>query len=405
MALDFLKSLDADDIFISYSRDDGEAYLTGLDAALSNLGFSCFTDKRGTDANDDPPPTLFRKIRTCKTLVLLGTPGALRKSKNIMPEVQEFADANGTSRIIAVSFDRQTESSAPTPAANWSDTPWYEYVKGKSREREDPAALKTGEPSDFIVKSITKASDYMKSKDRLRSYRNRALVGFLCILAAGLAAGGFAFYQFRQANNAMSLAEDTRVKADATIAQAKLDTTRAVDQAQKDIQKAQEDAQKEIQKAKEDAQKEIQNLVAEKRKLAMEIQQSQDKIDATSIRLDVAAYNTWYAISLVAGPKSVLEGEGGTIAQMESKLSGKEKQLLQRLVGAERFARNIADTTVKEVKELTSVLSSLSNGERIVKLDMNPMVARTPDGREYKLEDIKAAGDRQLLKMFRKTPR
>src|SRR5688572_32419296 len=106
MALDFLKSLDADDIFISYSRDDGEAYLTGLDAALSNLGFSCFTDKRGTDANDNPPPTLFRKIRTCKTLVLLGTPGALRKSKNIMPEVQEFADANATNTSTSVSIAR-----------------------------------------------------------------------------------------------------------------------------------------------------------------------------------------------------------------------------------------------------------------------------------------------------------
>ena len=35
MAFNFLKSLDADDIFISYSREDGSAYLTGLDAALS----------------------------------------------------------------------------------------------------------------------------------------------------------------------------------------------------------------------------------------------------------------------------------------------------------------------------------------------------------------------------------
>ena len=61
MAFDFLKSLDSDDIFISYSRDDGEAYLTGLDAALSNLGFSCFTDKRGTDANRLLPATLFQK--------------------------------------------------------------------------------------------------------------------------------------------------------------------------------------------------------------------------------------------------------------------------------------------------------------------------------------------------------
>src|SRR5256885_15045300 len=99
MAFNFLKSLDADDIFISYSREDGSAYLKGLDAALSARGFSCFTDKRGTDANRLPPKTLFRKIRLCKTLVLLATPSALRKPENISPEVVEFADANGTARI------------------------------------------------------------------------------------------------------------------------------------------------------------------------------------------------------------------------------------------------------------------------------------------------------------------
>ena len=411
MAFGFLKSLDADDIFISYSRDDGEAYLTGLDAALSNSGFSCFTDKRGTDANRLPPATLFEKIRLCKTLVLLGTPGALSSPENIMPEVQEFADANGTSRIIAVSFDRKTESSALTPIADWSNTPWYRYVEGKSREREDPNALKTGEPSAFVVNSITRASDYMKSKDRLRRYRNRAFMGFLCLLVAGLAAGGFAVYGFKQAGNARSEAQaavdqakDTRVQADATIAKANLDAATAVDQAQKDIRTAQEAAQREIQKAKEDAQKEIQNLAAEKRKLATEIRQSQDKIDATYIRLNVAAYNTQYAISHIApafGSKSAVQEEQGRLKQMESKLSGAEVELLRRLTHDEKFAREIADITVTELKQLTSVLSSLSGTERLVKLEMDPMAARTPDGRVYKLEDIKQAGDPQLLKWFR----
>jgi hypothetical protein len=32
---------------------------------------------------------------------------------------------------------------------------------------------------------------------------------------------------------------------------------------------------------------------------------------------------------------------------------------------------------------------------------MDPMEARTPDGRVYKLEDIKKADDPQLLKWFR----
>lgn len=212
MAFNFLKSLDADDIFISYAREDGEAYLTGLDAALSARGFSCFTDKRGTDANPLPPETLFRKIRLCKTLVLLGTPGALRKPENIAPELREFADANGTSRIIVISFDRSPDHD--TGLADWSKTPWYALVEGKSREREDPKALVTGKPSDSIITNIATASNYMKSKDRLLRYRNRALTLLAGLVFAIVAAGGVAWYQLSRAAAATKKAEEETAKAE-----------------------------------------------------------------------------------------------------------------------------------------------------------------------------------------------
>jgi WD40 repeat protein len=199
VAFKFLTSLDADDIFISYSRTDGAAYVTGLEAALSAKEFSCFTDRLGTDSDPLPPKTLFRKIRVCKTLVLLATPGAVAKPENIAREVSEFAEANGTSRIVCVSFDRDEE------IASWSTRiPWYAYVEGKAREREDPKALKTGEPSPSIVDAIVAASNYMKSKDRLRRYRNRALAGLMSLLGISVIAGGFAAYQFEQAGKAMA---------------------------------------------------------------------------------------------------------------------------------------------------------------------------------------------------------
>jgi hypothetical protein len=201
MPLGFLKSLDADDIFISYSREDGSAYLTGLDAALSEKGFSCFTDRRGTDADPLPPATLFRKIRSCKTLVLLATPGAIKRPENIAAEVAEFAKTNGTARIVCVSFDRGME------LADWPNTPWYIHVEGKAREREDPNSLITGEPTPAVVAAIVTASDYMKSKDRLGKYRDRALAGFLCLLAAGILAGSLAVYGFWQAQRQSVIAE------------------------------------------------------------------------------------------------------------------------------------------------------------------------------------------------------
>ncbi|HWT01290.1 MAG TPA: TIR domain-containing protein [Pyrinomonadaceae bacterium] len=192
MASNFLKNLESDDIFISYSRVDGSAYLTGLDAALSARGFSCFTDKRGTDADRLPPKTLFRKIRLCKTLVLLGTPGAVESPENITPELKEFTEANGTARIVCVSFDRGG-SFAAFPQE------WDAYVVGKSREREAAAALTSGEPSPAVVETIATASNYMKSKDRLRKYRNRAIWVLAILVVSIIAAAVFAGLMIRRA--------------------------------------------------------------------------------------------------------------------------------------------------------------------------------------------------------------
>ena len=221
MALNFLKFLDADDIFISYSREDGSAYLTGLDVALSKGGFSCFTDKRGTDAGKLPPETLYRKIRACKTFVLLATPGALKEPENIAPEVAEFAKANGTSRIVSVSFDQDEEFH------EWDNTPWYEHVEGKAREREHPNTLKTGEPSEKVVEQIVAVSNYMKSKDRLRRYRNSALsvlgVLVIAIIAAAIVAGLMmkkAKAATDNATAAQQLADDATAAAEKSLSQA-----------------------------------------------------------------------------------------------------------------------------------------------------------------------------------------
>lgn len=63
---------DPDDIFISYSRADGEAYVTGIQAALANEDFCCFSDHLGTEAGKENPPSLLQQIRTCKILFFWG---------------------------------------------------------------------------------------------------------------------------------------------------------------------------------------------------------------------------------------------------------------------------------------------------------------------------------------------
>jgi type II secretory pathway pseudopilin PulG len=241
MALKFLQSLDADDIFISYSRRDGAAYLTGLDAALSARGFSCFTDKRGTDAGRLPPETLYRKVKACKTLVLLASPGALERPENITPELKEFAEANGTSRIVCLSFDRDTEF------AEFPET-WMPFVVGKAHEREDLETLKTGKPSETIINNVAAASDYMKSKDRLRKYRNRALYVLAFLVVAIAVAAVLAGVMFRRAAAAtVKAAAETERAASAT-----REAQAALSQAQ-DAQAQARDAQAQANAARDEA--------------------------------------------------------------------------------------------------------------------------------------------------------
>jgi WD40 repeat protein len=234
MPLKLLKSLDADDIFISYSRTDGSAYLTGLDAALSKHGFSCFTDKRGTDAGRLPPKTLFRKISLCKTLVLLASPGARERPDNITPELEKFAENNGTSRIICVSFDG---------GGAFEDFPgaWEPFVVGKAREREDPGALKTGTPSEAVVAAVVAASDYMKSKDRLLKYRNRAVAVLGALVVAIAAAAVIAGIMFKRAAAETLKAQEATARADEATAKANAEQALAA-QKTREAQEAQTEA-------------------------------------------------------------------------------------------------------------------------------------------------------------------
>jgi len=209
-----------DDIFISYYRNDADLYAVGLDNELTKKGYSCFTDHRGTDAGRMPAETLFRKIQGCKMLVLLGSGGAVA-SDPVAQEVERFAKANGTSRIVPVSFDR---GEAP---AEWKAAGWFEKVEGIKRAREKREALDSGKPSDDVIERIEKQFSYAKSKDRLRKYRNRTLVTLLFLLAASVMAGLIAVDQSAKAFSAKQEADKAVGEADKKISAAQEQVTKA----------------------------------------------------------------------------------------------------------------------------------------------------------------------------------
>ncbi|HJQ33596.1 MAG TPA: TIR domain-containing protein [Pyrinomonadaceae bacterium] len=197
--MNFFGSLLGDDIFISYSRGDGGDYVRRLDKKLTDKGYSCFTDHKGTDASEERadegaaaaaeepgelPPGLCRKIRAAKMLIFVGTPKAFESPRYIARELKEFTDANSTLRIVPISFDRDEQE-----LTRWEGVAWSPYVSKKTRVREGAAALlPDGGPSDEVIEGILEVATYTKSKDRLRRYRNGALAVFL-ILAAAIGAG------------------------------------------------------------------------------------------------------------------------------------------------------------------------------------------------------------------------
>jgi len=156
------------------------------------------------------------------------------------------------------------------------------------------------------------------------------------------------------------------------------------------------------QRERDSVKQQLSKLDGEKRKLAIEIQQDQDKIDATYIRLKIASVDAQYAISHIAyGGYSVLPKDRDRFTELLKKLSSSDAELVGRLTKDHEFAIDIANITAKDLKELDKGLSSLGSTKRISMQLISPMEVRTPDGRTYKMENVKKAEDAQLLQWFR----
>jgi WD40 repeat protein len=192
----FWRSLGGDDIFVSYSRADATTYADGLANELTRQGFSCFTDRLGTDAHQGLPPMLLDRLRSCSMLVVLCTDKAAG-SPFVAQEVHEFVRIHGTRRVVPVVF-----GSADRKAR------WFSVLGGMRREIEKESALATGDPSPAVVSRIEKAFVYARAKERLQRYTRAAVALLVVLLLASTAASVYAVIQVRRA-------EQARVEADA----------------------------------------------------------------------------------------------------------------------------------------------------------------------------------------------
>ena len=108
-AIKFLdRLLFGEDIFISYSRQDGMRIAQDLAARLGKE-FAVYVDLHGSPTGADLPQPVKRRIRRATLLVLLATPGAVA-SQAVDTEVVDFKATGRT--IIPVSFGGALEPSS-----------------------------------------------------------------------------------------------------------------------------------------------------------------------------------------------------------------------------------------------------------------------------------------------------
>jgi WD40 repeat protein len=210
-----LRPLNADDIFISYTRRDASTYAAGLANELSKKGFSCFIDKLGTDPDKDLPDSLKRKIRNSAMLVVVGTQWAGTR-QTIEDEIGEFVGTGRTS-IVPVDFDGAVYKAR-----------WYRLIEGIAPEAElNPNALDDGDPSPSVISRIEKQFNYRRRDERLRRITRRAVAVLVGLVIAIAAAAGIAWYQLKRAADATANAREATAKAE----QAGRDAEKALAQA------------------------------------------------------------------------------------------------------------------------------------------------------------------------------
>jgi WD40 repeat protein len=371
MAFKFLRSLDADDIFISYTRLDASTYAAGLADELTKLGFSCFIDKLGTDPNKDLPDTLRRKIRNCPMLVVVGTERAAGR-ETIEQEIREFL-ATGRTSIVPVNFKDAVYKAR-----------WYPLVEGIAPEPEpSPTALDDGDPSDSVVSRIKKQFNYRRRDERLRRITRRAVAVLVCLLVAIAVAAGVAWQQLARAAAATAKADAETARA----AQAMKDARDALAQAQA--------AQGEAQRAKEEAgrqkdEAERQKAEAGKQKglaeRAAAVAEAKTKLaDEATRRAEAAAERAKRAQGEAATQQTIAEARR-LANHSQATLRQRPEEVQQSLDDALEAMKLSEGKKMHVLEADTALRESLSMMPRLRASDPYPsdaIVALSPDGRHF----------------------
>ncbi|QSQ19140.1 TIR domain-containing protein [Pyxidicoccus parkwayensis] len=165
-----------EDVFVSYSRQDANAYAFALAHALTQRKLACYLDQLGSPPGAEIPEEVLRKAERCQVFVLIATQGA-KSSSAIHKEISRFLPTRRA--LIPVNVDGALQEAA-----------WYAQVRGVAEARETGAVVQEGRPAEALLDRIETAVGYNRRSRRITraALVTVALVG-LVTLAASIFSG------------------------------------------------------------------------------------------------------------------------------------------------------------------------------------------------------------------------
>ena len=206
-----IKPLNADDIFISYTRRDASTYANGLADALEKRNLHCYLDALGTEPGADLPESLKRRIRNSQMFVLICTRRSGQR-ETIRKEIEEFLKTGRKQNIVPVDIN-----------GSFYKARWLKLVEGVNPATEtNLLALKDGNPTLQVVERIDKQFIFRRADERRQLVERRAKFVLAGLLFFIIVAIGVAGYQSWRAIAETRKAEQATLDARQSLAQAQL---------------------------------------------------------------------------------------------------------------------------------------------------------------------------------------
>ena len=187
-----------DDVFISYTRADGLAYVLALADELVKRKYATFVDLYDTEASGEIPAKVLQRLLHARLLVVVATPFAA-ESAAMTREVDAFVATRRN--IVVVDIEESAEKLA-----------WKDRLTHLPRLVQEKSAAA---PSAFVLTGIANAFEYLTRAQWLRRAATASLITFAFVVIASVVGIRIASRQIRESQAAASAIRIANAAGDA----------------------------------------------------------------------------------------------------------------------------------------------------------------------------------------------